>query len=80
VRAAQPELPPWAAVLFTSAAWRLAPRDQFIGWSDEVRQRNLPLVINKSRFLIFPWTRIPHLASQVLAPAARQWPQDWPAR
>lgn len=80
VRAAQSDLPPLAALLFTSAAWRMAPRDQFIGWSDEVRQSNLSLVINNSRFLIFPWTRIPHLASHVLAQAARQLPRDWQAR
>lgn len=47
VRAAQPELPPLAALLFTSAAWRMAARDQFIGWSDEVRERNLPMVIKQ---------------------------------
>ena len=80
VRAAQSDPPPLAALLFTSAAWRMAPRDHFIGWSDEVRERNLPLVINNSRFLIFPWTRIPHLASHVLAQAARQLPKDWQAR
>lgn len=80
VRAAQPELPPLAALLFTSAAWRMAPRDQFIGWSDEVRERNLPMVVNNSRFLILPWTRISHLASHILAQAARQLPKDWQAR
>ena len=80
VRAAPPELPPLAALLFTSAAWRMAPRDRFIGWSDELRERHLPLVINHSRFLILPWTRIPHLASHVLAQAARQLPKDWQAR
>lgn len=80
VRAAQPELPPLAALLFTSAAWRMAPRDRFIGWSDEARQRHLPMVINNSRFLILPWTRIVHLASHILALAARQLPQDWQAR
>jgi hypothetical protein len=79
VRASQPELPPLAALLFTSAAWRLAPRDQFIGWSDPVRERNLPMVINNSRFLILPWTRIAHLASHILAQAARQLPKDWQA-
>src|ERR671914_732456 len=36
VRAAQPQLPPLAALLFTSAAWRMAPRDDFIGWSDQL--------------------------------------------
>ncbi|MEN8131370.1 MAG: Druantia anti-phage system protein DruA [Pseudomonadota bacterium] len=28
---------------FGAAAWQIAPRDQFIGWSHEQRQRNLPL-------------------------------------
>jgi uncharacterized protein DUF4338 len=79
-RAAQPELPPLAALLFTSAAWRMAPRDRWIGWSDQVRQRNLSLVVNNSRFLILPWTGIPHLASHILARAARQLPGDWQAR
>ena len=79
VRPAQPELPPLAALLFTSAAWHMAPRDRWIGWSDPVRQRNLPLVVNHSRFLILPWVRIPHLASHILARAARQLPADWQA-
>jgi len=77
VRASSPELPPLAALLFTSAAWRMAPRDRCIGWSDPVRQRNLPLVVNHSRFLILPWTRVPHLASHILARAAHQLPRDW---
>jgi hypothetical protein len=80
VRAAQPELPPLAALLFTSAAWRMAPRDRFIGWSDAVRKTNLPLIVNNSRFLILPWTRIRNLASHVLALAARQLAADWQAR
>jgi hypothetical protein len=77
VRAAQPELPPLAALLFTSAAWRMAPRDQWIGWSDLVRQRHLPLVVNHSRFLILPWAQIANLASHILSCAARQLPTDW---
>jgi hypothetical protein len=72
--------PPLAALLFTSAAWRMAPRDRCIGWSDQVRQRNLPLVVNHSRFLILPWTRIPNLASHILARVAQQLPRDWRAR
>jgi hypothetical protein len=80
VRAAQPDLPPLAALLFTSAAWRMAPRDRYIGWSDAARQANLPRIVNHSRFLILPWTRIPHLASHVLARAARQMPHDWQLR
>jgi hypothetical protein len=70
VRPAQPELPPLAALPFTGAAWRMAPRDGWIGWSDSVRQRNLPLVVNHSRFLILPWSKIPNLASHILSRAA----------
>jgi hypothetical protein len=80
VRSVQPELPPLAALLFTSAAWRMAPRDRWIGWSDPARLSNLPLIVNHSRFLILPWVRIPHLASHILAHAARQLPADWRAR
>jgi Domain of unknown function (DUF4338) len=80
VRAAQPDLPPLAALLFTSAAWRMAPRDRYIGWPDEVRKTNLPLIVNNSRFLILPWTKIPNLASHILARAALQLPRDWQAR
>jgi hypothetical protein len=80
VHAAQPDLPPLGALLFTSAAWRMAPRDRYIGWSDAARQVNLPCIVNNSRFLILPWTRIPHLASHVLAQAAQQLPHDWQAR
>jgi hypothetical protein len=80
VQPAQSELPPLAALLFTSAAWRMAPRDRWIGWSDPARQSNLPLVVNHSRFLILPWVQIPHLASHILAHAARQLPADWQTR
>jgi len=80
VQPAQPELPPLAALLFTSAAWRMAPRDRWIGWSDAMRQQNLSLVVNHSRFLILPWSHIRHLASHILARAARQLPLDWQAR
>jgi hypothetical protein len=73
----QPPLPILACLLFTSAAWKMAPRDAWIGWSDAARKTNLPLVVNNSRFLILPGVKIPHLASHVLALAARRLPSDW---
>jgi hypothetical protein len=79
VRSQQPPFPLLACLLFTSAAWKMAPRDTWIGWSDTARQANLPQVINHSRFLILPWVRIRYLASPLLAQAARQLPQDWRA-
>ena len=49
---------------FSTAAWTLAPRDRFIGWTPELRERNLPLVVDDPRFLI-PWIRIPNLGSHI---------------
>jgi hypothetical protein len=66
-----------ACLLFTSAAWKMAPRDAWIGWGDPARRANLSRVVNNARFLILPWVEVPHLASHVLASAARQFPADW---
>lgn len=68
---------PVACLLFGAAAWKIAPRDQFIGWSGLQRQQNLHKVVNNMRFLIPPWVRVPHLASHVLGLALRRLPQDW---
>jgi hypothetical protein len=73
----QPQQLLLGCLLFTSAAWKMAPRDGWIGWSDEARQANLPRVVNNGRFLILPWVAIPHPASHVLALATRQLPGDW---
>ena len=43
-----------AALGFGAAAWTVAPRDRFIGWTAQQRQRNLHLVVNNARFLILP--------------------------
>jgi len=66
-----------ACLLFTSAALKIAPRDRWIGWSDQVRKHNLPQIINNSRFLILPWIQVPQLASKILSLAAQQLPDDW---
>jgi len=66
-----------ACLLWTSPAWKMQARDQWIGWSDEQRQRHLQLVVNNGRFLILPWIRIKGLASKILALSARQLPHDW---
>jgi len=65
---------------FGAAAWKTAPRDEWIGWSAEQRQRNLALIINNARFLIPPWIRVKGLASKLLAMAARRLPADWAGR
>jgi hypothetical protein len=60
-----------------SAAWKVASRDQLIGWNSEQRERNLSQVVNNVRFLILPWVNIQHLASKVLAMNIRQLERDW---
>ena len=67
-------------LLAASGARALRERDQWIGWSAQQRLSNLPYVINNSRFLLFPWVHVPHLASHVLGLLARQIRQDWQAR
>lgn len=65
---------------FGAAAWKVAPRDRFIGWTVEQRVQNLQSVVNNARFLILPWVRSRNLASRVLGLAARRLPQDWQQR
>lgn len=65
---------------FGAAAWRLAPRDRWIGWTDQQRARNLPLLANNARFLILPWIESKNLASKLLALTARRLGHDWAAR
>lgn len=66
-----------ACLLFTSAALKMAPREHWIGWSDQARKCNLPRVINNSRFLILPWVQVHQLASRILSLVAHQLPDDW---
>jgi hypothetical protein len=41
-----------ACLQFSSPAWKMTPRDAWIGWSAEQRKRNLQLIVSNSRFLI----------------------------
>jgi len=71
---------PLSCLLFGSAAWQCAARDQFIGWSVCARRRHLQEITNNTRFLILPWVQVPHLASHVLARVLRRLRQDWQAK
>lgn len=68
---------PVAALGFGAAAWLCAPRDHFIGWDHQQRQRNLHRVINNARFLILPWVQSRNLASMILGQAAKILPEQW---
>jgi len=67
-------------LLISGAAKALHHRDRWIGWSLAQRRRNLPWLINNSRYLIFPWVQISHLASHALGQLARRVGQDWEAQ
>ena len=65
---------------FGAAAWKVAPRDLWIGWSAAQRRERLHLIINNARFLILPWISCRNLASKLLAMAARRIQNDWTNR
>lgn len=67
-------------LLFSASSWALSERDTWIGWNKEARSQRLHLIVNNSRFLIFPWVKVKNLASKVLSLAARQVPVDWHER
>lgn len=71
---------PVACMLFGSAAWKCAERDDFIGWDRSSREGNLQYLTNNTRFLILPWVRVPHLASHVLGLVVRRIRADWQAK
>lgn len=80
VYASRPQPVVLGCVQFSSAAWRMAARDRWIGWDDTTRERNLQRVVNNSRFLILPWVRIHNLASVVLSLATRRVTTHWRQR
>jgi len=77
VWASKPERAVVGCLQVSSPAWRMAVRDQWIGWDDQTRARNLQRIVCNSRFLILPWVKVRNLASTVLGRIARQIGADW---
>jgi len=67
-------------LLFGAAAWKLESRDRWIGWQPDVREQNLGLICNNTRFLILDWVKVPHLASHALGSCLRRLSKDWKDR
>ncbi len=65
---------------FGAAAWKTAPRDHFIGWTKEQREKNIYLVVNNARFLILPWISSHNLGSRLLSMVTKCLPADWHSR
>lgn len=64
-------------IQFSASSWALKERDKWIGWTKEDRAQRLHLIVNNSRYLIFPWVHIPNLASHVLSLASKQIQADY---
>ena len=69
-----------ACLMFGSAAWKCEGRDKFIGWDNDMRKERLRYVTNNSRYLIFPWVKVTHMASHILSLVCRKISKDWVAK
>ena len=67
-------------LLLSGSAKSMGIRDKWIGWDDHKRLKNLGWVLNNSRFLIFPWVQVPHLASHVLGKLCKRVVKDYETR
>ena len=60
---------------FSSPAWRMRARDEWIGWTEDRRKQALQQIVNNSRFLIMASIR--NLASSMLSKTLRALKYDW---
>ncbi|HDY83194.1 MAG TPA: DUF4338 domain-containing protein [Halieaceae bacterium] len=62
-------------VQFSSPAWRMKARDQWISWDDGTRKLHLQHIVNNSRLLVL--ARIHNLASMMLSLVLKRLGRDW---
>jgi len=68
---------PIACLAWSSAPRHIGDRDRFIGWTKQVREKNLSLMAVNTRFLILPWVKVSCLASHILGKMVKMLPKDW---
>ena len=68
---------PVACIGWGSAAWAVQSREEFVGWTKSVKNKNLHFVINNTRFLVLPFVTVKCLASKVMAMNIRRICSDW---
>jgi len=66
-----------ACLAWASAAWKIKAREEFIGWNEATKRKNLHLVVNNTRFLILPWVKVKYLASRILSLSLKRLIPDW---
>jgi hypothetical protein len=62
-------------IQFSSPAWQIKVRDQWIGWDHSIRRQRLQHIVCNSRFLVL--ARIRNLATALLSCAVRRLRSDW---
>lgn len=71
----------WLAVAtWSSAAFHIKDRDQFIGWTPEQCCRRRPLLANNSRLLVMPDCHYPNLISRFMKLMLERLSPDWQER
>jgi hypothetical protein len=68
---------PVALFAWSSAARHLGPRDRHLGWTPELRRRNIRFLAYNTRYLIPEWVQVPHLASHLLSRMTRILSAEW---
>lgn len=68
---------PVALLGWASAARWNEPRDAWLGWDAETKQRRLRFIVNNVRFLVLPWARGHNVATRVLGANLRRLSRDW---
>jgi hypothetical protein len=68
---------PVALFVWSSAARHLGPRDRYLGWTAQLRRRNIRFLAYNTRYLIPGWVQVPHLASHLLSRMTRMLPAEW---
>lgn len=72
----------WLALLgWSAAAWHLAAREAWIGWSEDQRRTRLPFVAQNSRFLILAdRAQLPNLGTRAMKLCLERLSADWLAQ
>jgi hypothetical protein len=68
---------PIACLAWSSAPRHIGDRDRFIGWTKQMREKNLSLIACNTRFLILPWVQVSCLASHILGKMVKILSKDW---
>jgi len=72
----------WMALIsWSGAAYHIAGRDRWIGWSDQQRRNRLHFLVSNSRFLLrTDRGKYPNLASRILRLCLERLDRDWRVR